>query len=189
MIDRMIGFIGAGNMGRAMIGGICKSELVTTSQVIASAHTVKTLEDIKHTYAIETTLSNTRVAEQSDILFLAVKPNKFDEVISEIASYIKHSCIIVSIAAGKSISSIEAAFGKDIKLVRTMPNTPALVGEAMRGWSAVTISGRKTGQKALRQTAMKAMSRQLPVQAECFFVPHGCCSSGRKVAGNQLFLQ
>ena len=131
MIDRMIGFIGAGNMGRAMIGGICKSELVTTSQVIASAHTVKTLEDIKHTYAIETTLSNTRVAEQSDILFLAVKPNKFDEVISEIANYVKHSCIIVSIAAGKSISSIEAAFGKDIKLVRTMPNTPALVGEAM----------------------------------------------------------
>ena len=57
MIDKIIGFIGAGNMGSAMIGGIVHSELVTTSQIIASAHSAATLEKLQSTYSIETTLS------------------------------------------------------------------------------------------------------------------------------------
>lgn len=131
MIDKIIGFIGAGNMGSAMIGGILNSSLATTSQVIASAHSPATLEKIKSTFSIETTLSNETVAERSDILFLAVKPAKFDEVIPQIANHVKGNCIIVSIAAGKTLSAIEDTFGKKVKLVRAMPNTPALVCEAM----------------------------------------------------------
>ena len=131
MIDKIIGFIGAGNMGSAIIGGILDSSLATTSQIIASAHSVATLEKIKNRFSIETTLSNETVAERSDILFLAVKPNKFAEVISQIASHIKNDCMIVSIAAGQPIAAIEKLFDKKIKLVRAMPNTPALVGEAM----------------------------------------------------------
>lgn len=131
MIDKIIGFIGAGNMGSAMIGGILNSSLATSSQMIASAHSPATLEKIKNKFSIETTLANETVAERSDILFLAVKPNKFSEVIPQIAGYIKNGCIIVSIAAGQPIVAIEETFGKEIKLVRAMPNTPALVGEAM----------------------------------------------------------
>lgn len=131
MFDKFIGFIGAGNMGSAMIGGILNASLATTSQIIASAHSPKTLEEIRTKFSIETTLSNEIVAKRSDILFLAVKPNKFDEVIPEIADHLKSGCIVVSIAAGKTIASIEEAFGQEIKLVRAMPNTPALVGEAM----------------------------------------------------------
>lgn len=131
MFDKIIGFIGAGNMGSAMIGGILNSSLATTSQVIASAHSPATLEKIKSRFSIETTLSNETVAERSDILFLAVKPGKFDEVIPRISKHIKSNCVVVSIAAGKTISAIETAFGRKIKLVRAMPNTPALVGEAM----------------------------------------------------------
>lgn len=131
MFDKIIGFIGAGNMGSAMIGGILHASLATTSQVIASAHSPATLEKIKSQYSIETTLANETVAERSDILFLAVKPNKFEEVIPQITPHLKSNCIVVSIAAGKTIASIEALFGRGIKLVRAMPNTPALVGEAM----------------------------------------------------------
>lgn len=131
MFDKIIGFIGAGNMGSAIIGGILHSSLATTSQLIASAHTPATLERIKTKFSIETTLSNETVAERSDILFLAVKPNKFDEVIPQISKHVKSTCIVVSIAAGKTIAAIESSFGKEIKLVRAMPNTPALVGEAM----------------------------------------------------------
>lgn len=131
MFDKIIGFIGAGNMGSAIIGGILNSSLATTSQIIASAHSSATLEKIRTKFSIETTLSNETVAERSDILFLAVKPNKFDEVIPQISEHIKNGSIIVSIAAGKSVAAIEKAFGKEIKLVRAMPNTPALVGEAM----------------------------------------------------------
>lgn len=131
MFDKIIGFVGAGNMGSAMIGGILNASLVTTSQLIASAHSQATLEQIHSNYKIETTLSNETVAERSDILFLAVKPNKYDEVIPQISSHVKSNCIIVSIAAGKTIATIEESFGRKIKLVRAMPNTPALVGEAM----------------------------------------------------------
>lgn len=131
MIDTMIGFIGAGNMGSAMIGGMLNSSLATTGQIIASAHSRATLDKIRAKFSIETTQSNEEVAKKSDIIFLAVKPNKFDEVIPQISQQLKNDCIIVSIAAGKTIAAIEAAFGRKIKLVRAMPNTPALVGEAM----------------------------------------------------------
>ena len=135
MIDKMIGFIGAGNMGSAMIDGICKSSHVTTSQIIASDYSLESLTRLKNTYAIDTSPANETVAQRSDILFLAVKPNKLAEVIPQIAPHIKNSCIVVSIAAGQSIATLEALFGKEIKLVRAMPNTPALVGEGMSALS------------------------------------------------------
>lgn len=138
MFDKMIGFIGAGNMGSAIIGGILSSSLASTGQIIASASSVATLEKIKNRYSIETTLSNETVAKRSDILFLAVKPDKFDTVIPQITDSVKSQCIIVSIAAGKTMSSIEHTFGRRIKLVRAMPNTPALAGEAM---SALCCNG------------------------------------------------
>lgn len=138
MFDKMIGFIGAGNMGSAIIGGLLNSSLANSSQIIASAHSSATLEKINTKFSIETTLSNKTVAERSEILFLAVKPNKFDDVIPEIREHINSNCIVVSIAAGKTIAAIEQAFGKDIKLVRAMPNTPALVGEAMSALCANT---------------------------------------------------
>lgn len=131
MFDKIIGFIGAGNMGSAMISGILNASLASTGQIIASAHSQESLERLRSSYGIETTLANETVAARSDILILAVKPNKFDEVIPQIASHVKNNCIIVSIAAGKTIATIEELFGREIKLVRAMPNTPALVGEAM----------------------------------------------------------
>ena len=131
MFDKTIGFIGAGNMGRAMIGGILSSSLASADRVIASAHSSATLEKIGSAFSIRTTLSNEEVADNSDILFLAVKPGKFCDIIPQIADHIKDDCIVVSIAAGKTIREIEASFGKTIKLVRAMPNTPALVNESM----------------------------------------------------------
>lgn len=131
MKDKKIGFIGAGNMGSAMIGGICNSGLITSDQIIASAHSSATLEKLSHTYGIGTTLSNQEVAAISDILFLAVKPNKFSEILPCLADILKKDCVIVSVAAGQSISNIESLLNTDIKLVRAMPNTPALVGESM----------------------------------------------------------
>lgn len=130
MLDKMIGFIGAGNMGSAMIGGILDASLVTTSQIIASAHSPETLDKIRTKFSIETTQSNEVVAERSDILFLAVKPNKFSEVLPQIKGHLKPDCIVVSIAAGQPIANIEALLG-EVRLIRAMPNTPALVGAAM----------------------------------------------------------
>ena len=131
MLDKKIGFIGSGNMGRAMIGGIISSGLVPASHLIASAKTQATLDTLSEQYGIRTTLDNETVAVESDIIFLAVKPYLYETVIKEIKDSVTDDKIIVAIAAGQTISRIESLFSKDIKLVRTMPNTPAMVGEGM----------------------------------------------------------
>ena len=131
MTIKTIGFIGAGNMGGAMIGGICNSGLITPTQLLASDYAPSALSHLQNTYGIRTTSFNEEVAAESDILFLAIKPNKFAEVLPAIASSLKDNCLIVSIAAGQSIGTIESLLGTNRKIVRAMPNTPALVGEAM----------------------------------------------------------
>ncbi len=135
MLNKTIGFIGGGNMAGAIIGGITSSGLIDASNIIASAKTENTLTRLKDTFGIRTTLSNTEVAQNADIIFLAVKPYLYESVIKEIRSEITEKHIIVSIAAGQRIECIESAFGKRIKLVRTMPNTPAMVMEAMSALS------------------------------------------------------
>ena len=122
MLDKKIGFIGSGNMGRAMIGGIISSGLVPASHLIASAKTQATLDTLSEQYGIRTTLDNETVAVESDIIFLAVKPYLYETVIKEIKDSVTDDKIIVAIAAGQTISRIESLFSKDIKLVRTMPN-------------------------------------------------------------------
>lgn len=130
-MNKTIGFIGCGNMAKAIIGGIVHSKLVASENILASDGYPKGLEDIKKQCAIETTSDNKEVARKADILFLAVKPNIYKPVIEEIKEITKEDVIIVTIAAGQTIESVERNFDKKIKVIRTMPNTPALVGEGM----------------------------------------------------------
>lgn len=124
------GFIGAGNMAQAMIGGILKAKLVSKDEIIASAATQKTLDTIKDKFGVQTTLDNREIAK-ADIIFLAVKPVYCEQVLREIKDKLTKDRIIVSIAAGKTMAWLEEQLGKDTKIVRTMPNTPALVGEGI----------------------------------------------------------
>ncbi len=130
-MEKVIGFIGGGNMASAIIGGILKSGLADWEHVIASCRSEASVARLQDTFSIVATTDNKKVAAEADILFLAVKPNMFATVIPEIKDVAKAGQIVVSIAAGQTIANIEKLFGKDIKLVRSMPNTPALVGEAM----------------------------------------------------------
>jgi pyrroline-5-carboxylate reductase len=130
-MNKKIGFIGAGKMAQAMIEGIIKSQLIPKENVIASANSEKTIEIIEKTYGILTTLNNRDIAGYADILILAVKPELYVNVIKEIKNEIKPSAIIITIAAGISLMDIEQSFGFQVKAVRTMPNTPSLVGEGM----------------------------------------------------------
>ena len=125
-----IGFIGLGNMATAMIGGIIGKGLYGRDELIGSAKTVETAQRVAKKYGIETCTDNQRVASCADVLVLAVKPIFLPEVISEISDSIDGSKLVISIAAGKSIEWLEEQFGTTLRLVRCMPNTPALVGEA-----------------------------------------------------------
>ncbi|RDY23874.1 pyrroline-5-carboxylate reductase [Romboutsia maritimum] len=128
---KKIGFIGAGNMACAMIGGIIKSNLLHPNKIIASARTTSTLDKIKDEFKINVTKNSKEVVKNSDIIIVAVKPNVYNRVLDEVKEFIDKDKIIVTIAAGKTIKSIEEVIQSDKKIIRTMPNTPALVGQGM----------------------------------------------------------
>lgn len=128
-----IGFIGLGNMAKAMIGGMLDNQLVKPEDIIGTAKTKETREAVRKSYGIEIRDSNEAVAKGSDVLFLAVKPQFMEEVIKEIRDEVSLGKLVISIAAGKSITWLEETFDKTVRLVRCMPNTPALVGAGCTG--------------------------------------------------------
>ena len=128
-----IGFIGLGNMAKAIIGGMLDNKIVQAGDIIGTARTDETMEAVRTAYGIEIGRSNAEVAAASDVLVLAVKPQFLWDVIQEIREAVSEDTLIISIAAGKTMEWIEAVFGRKIKLVRCMPNTPALVGAGCTG--------------------------------------------------------
>ena len=132
-MSKKLGFIGCGNMGKAMIHGVMASGKAQASDILASAKTESSREKNAAELGIRLTADNKSVAEFADILFLAVKPQYYEEVIAEIKDAVSDDEIIVSIAPGKSLSWFDEMFGKSLKVIRTMPNTPAMVGEGMMG--------------------------------------------------------
>ena len=128
-----IGFIGLGNMASAMIGGILKKELYSAEDIIGSDKSEDSVQKAAKIFGIHTTTDNLEVAQAADVLILAVKPQFFPEVIAEIKGAVREETLIISIAPGKTMEWIMEHFGRELKLVRCMPNTPALVGEGMTG--------------------------------------------------------
>ncbi len=128
-----IGFIGLGNMARAMIGGMLRKNMVKPEDIVGTAKTQETREKMAARFGIRTLEKNADAAACADILVLAVKPQFLGEVIAEIKDVTKPETLIISIAAGKSMQWIGEAFGRELKLVRCMPNTPALVGAGCTG--------------------------------------------------------
>lgn len=134
-MNKKIGFIGSGNMGSAMIGGIISSGLCSKEQVIASDPYAPALERLATTYGIQTTTDNLAVVAFADIIFLAVKPYMYESVIEELRDEIDDTKIVVAIAAGVTHEKLDTYFRKPVKIVRVMPNTPAMVLEAMSALS------------------------------------------------------
>ncbi len=128
---KKIGFIGAGNMAMAICKGIIASDKIKKEDIIFSDISKDRLKNIYNDLKVKTTNSNALVANESDILILAVKPQIYPEAIKEIKDYIKKDVIIITIAAGITLEKTKELFGKDLKIIRTMPNTPAMVQEGM----------------------------------------------------------
>ena len=128
-----IGFIGLGNMATAMMGGIIESELCERADIIGSDLSEENKRKAYENLSITCVKDNISVAAQADILVLSIKPQVYPDVINEIKDTVTDKQIIISIAPGKTLSFLEMSFGKDLKIVRCMPNTPALVKEGCTG--------------------------------------------------------
>lgn len=130
-MSKTIGFIGAGNMGSALIGGMIRSGYASGEGFLVYDPAPAAMGSLKQQFGVRTAAGNREVARQSDYLILAIKPNMAEPVLSEIADVLRPETVIVSILAGASIAALERHIGKPAKIVRTLPNTPALVGEGM----------------------------------------------------------
>lgn len=126
-----LGFIGTGNMAGAIMGGIIKKGIFKAEEIIGSDIFEPGRERAKAEYGICVTADNKEVVESSEIIVLSVKPQYYASTIAEIKDFIKDDQIIITIAPGKTLAWLEEQFGKKVKIVRTMPNTPAMVGEGM----------------------------------------------------------
>ena len=129
---KKIGFIGCGNIARAMIRQMIKKKVCDSENIIASALHWDTLEKTHRELGISVAQDNRQVVREADIIFLAVKPQEYRDVITEIRYEIDRQ-LIVTIAAGKTLKWVKETFERDVKLVRTMPNTPVMVGEGVTG--------------------------------------------------------
>ena len=125
-------FIGCGNMASAIIGGILSSGISVPGDLMASDSSPAAQERIRNRLKIAC-VTNMEAASGADILFLSVKPQYYEEVIEEIRDAVRQETVIVTIAPGKTLSWLREQFGRDLKIVRTMPNTPAMVKEGMTG--------------------------------------------------------
>ena len=128
-----IGFIGCGNMATSIIKGIIRKQIIDAENIIASAKTKATLDRVQKELGVKVSTDNLEVTENSDILVLAVKPQYYPEVIAQIKDVVRKEQIVISIAPGKTLDWLQEQFGGSVRLVRIMPNTPALVGEGMTG--------------------------------------------------------
>ncbi|MBP3469426.1 MAG: pyrroline-5-carboxylate reductase [Lachnospiraceae bacterium] len=130
-----IGVIGLGNMAGAMIGGLIAKGFVKAEEICGSDANQEMEEKRAKEFGICIAANNRETAKEADYLILAVKPQFASEVIAEIKDNCKAGQVVISIMAGKSIEWISTQFGREIKLVRCMPNTAALVGEAITALS------------------------------------------------------
>lgn len=130
-MEKKIGFIGCGNMGKAILGGLIASGEVKPGQIWVYTPTPDKVAALQQEYGVNAAQSAQEVAQIADIVFGAVKPNIMVKVLSDIASSLNKETLVVSIAAGVTLDQLARALGHDRKIIRVMPNTPALVNAGM----------------------------------------------------------
>lgn len=128
-----IGVIGVGNIGSAILKSLLK--IYKKEQLTFTNRSVRKIEKMQAETGIQPSASNQELAENSRIVVLSVKPQVYDKVLSEINGHITDDTIIIAMAAGVTIKSVSERLGGHKRVVRCMPNTPALIGEGMTGVS------------------------------------------------------
>ena len=128
---KRIGFIGSGNMAEAIIKGIVQAGVIAPKNITSSDISADRTRRLSNSYGITTASDNIDLISHTDIVILAVKPQAVGSVLREIVEFVDGSKLIISIAAGVTLKHIETSLRPDSRVVRVMPNTPALIGEGI----------------------------------------------------------
>ncbi|HYC59058.1 MAG TPA: pyrroline-5-carboxylate reductase [Thermoanaerobaculia bacterium] len=125
-MTRTIGFVGAGNMAEALLRGLLRGDDFAPEQISASAPRAERVAELHEKYGINATIDN-RVPASAEIVVLSVKPQIMSRVLDEVAPTISSDALVISIAAGVPVATIQARLTAGTRVIRAMPNTPALV--------------------------------------------------------------
>ncbi len=151
-LQMKVGFIGAGNMAEALIKGITSVGLASKDEIIASDTSSERREFIARAHGVRVTSDNVEVVRNANLIILAVKPNNVSLVMDELKPYLTIDHLLISIAAGVRISQIESKLNYGVRVVRVMPNQPALVGA-----SASAFALGKSAKPEDKETVMKIL--------------------------------
>ncbi len=174
--NKKIGVIGSGNMGEALIGGLVHSKSSAPDDIICSDVRKEKLKKIKEIYGIKTTTSNVEVIKCSEIIVYAVKPQIIASIFEETAPYLDMSKLVISIAAGVSLSFIEAAFKKEVRVIRVMPNIAAFVREAATAIASGTHA--ENNDIKVAQSIFNSVGKTVVVEEDLMDAVTGLSGSG-----------
>ncbi len=175
-IDKKIAFLGGGNMAEALIKGLLGSGAAKADRLLVADVSDDRLEHLKKTYGIIIQKSNINAVREAGIVVLSVKPQMIEKVMAEIAPAVDEKKLVISIAAGVTIGSIEKTLGAGTRVVRVMPNTPALV---LAG--AAALAGGKTATAedlSLAQSIFNSVGRSVIVEEKLMDAVTGLSGSG-----------
>jgi pyrroline-5-carboxylate reductase len=127
-----IGFIGGGNMAEALVRGIISAKIYKPQQILVSDIKAERLKYLAENFHIRTIGSNKELVKKADVIILSVEPQQMAVVLEDIKNDFNKEALFISIAAGKKIALFTGYLG-DIKIIRVMPNTPALIGQGVCG--------------------------------------------------------
>ena len=137
---RQLGFVGAGNMAGAIIKGLLDAGIQQPSDVWVADSVAEQLRRVRRRYGVGGATDNRALVAGSRVVVLAVKPQVIDDVLAEIRPVVRHNQLFISIAAGVPLRRLERQLGGSARVVRVMPNTPALLGKGIsvlvKGWRA-----------------------------------------------------
>jgi pyrroline-5-carboxylate reductase len=124
---KTVGFLGAGNMGEALVRGLVESNLVPADAILVTDVRAERVHQLEKQYGVRAVAANPALVSRADVVILAIKPQIMATVLREIMPTLVNRPLIISLAAGVSTATLQSVLGKYPRLIRVMPNTPALV--------------------------------------------------------------
>ncbi len=175
MKKKKISIIGCGNIGTAIANGLVKSKKYKYSEIILTKRKEKDLEELK-SLGFSTTTDNKKAVNESDIVILAVTPQQLNNVFEDIKdSLIPSKHIVISVASGASIKQIKTHIGKDVNVVRAMPNTAIAIRESM---TCICADEKETASVETTKEIFNSVGKTIQINEELMGAATALCACG-----------
>jgi pyrroline-5-carboxylate reductase len=163
MLNKTIAFIGPGAMAEAMIGGLIRQKLAEPSHLLASGPRLERVIHLQQEYGVQPFTDNAAAAAQADVVVLSVKPQRLTGVMKALKGTLRKDALVLSIIAGATLNKISRGLGHHM-IVRSMPNTPAQIGEGITVWTVSEAV--KDDQKETARAILSALGQEVFVEDE-----------------------